>query len=99
MKLLFIDHACHKTTKSADFFVEILRGAFEVTPLYYETHYRTGAAAVARHEARWVEDRTKIAPFIASQSPCRPRLAARLKIALDYPLYLAEGARERLRHG
>ena len=48
MKLLFIDHTCHKTTKSADFFVEILRGAFEVTPLYYEKPYRTGAEAAMR---------------------------------------------------
>jgi len=56
-------------------------------------------AAAARHEARWAEDREKIAPFVAGQAPCRPGFKARLKIALDYPLYLAEGARERLRHG
>ncbi len=56
-------------------------------------------AAAARHEARWVEDRTKVAPFVASQVPCRPGFGARLKIALDYPLYLAEGAWWRWRHG
>lgn len=57
------------------------------------------AAAAARHRARWVEDAAKIVPFIAGQAPCRPGWAARLKIALEYPLYLAEGAWWRARHG
>ena len=55
-------------------------------------------AAVARHRARWVEDRAKIVPFIANLAPCRPGIATRAKIALEYPLYLAEGAWWRLRH-
>lgn len=57
------------------------------------------AAAAARHRARWVEDAAKIVPFVQSLAPCRPGLAARAKIALEYPLYLAEGALWRLRHG
>lgn len=57
------------------------------------------AAAAARHRARWVEDEAKIVPFIVGQRPCRPGLVARAKIALEYPLYLAEGAWWRLRHG
>lgn len=56
-------------------------------------------AAVARHRARWVEDVAKIVPFIVGQRPCRPGLVVRAKIALEYPLYLAEGAWWRLRHG
>ena len=38
------------------------------------------------------------APFVASLPPCRPSWAQRLEIALEYPLYLAEGAFERVRH-
>ena len=57
------------------------------------------AAATARHRARWVEDAAKIVPFVQSLAPCRPGLAARAKIALEYSLYLAEGAWWRLRHG
>ena len=53
------------------------------------------AVAVARHWARWVEDAKKIAPFVASLPPCRPSWAQRLVSAFEYPLYLAEGARER----
>ena len=56
-------------------------------------------AAVARHRARWVEDAAKIVPFIENLAPCRPGIAARTKIALEYPLYLVEGAWWRLRHG
>ena len=50
------------------------------------------ATAVARHWARWRDDAQKIAPFIAALPPCRPSWRQRLKIALEYPLYLAEGA-------
>ena len=56
-------------------------------------------AAAARHRARWMRDAARIAPFIAGLAPCRPSLGARLKIALEYPFYLAEGAWRRLRHG
>lgn len=43
MKLLFVDHECHRKTRSADFFVEILRQAFSVTEHYYSRYYETGA--------------------------------------------------------
>lgn len=46
MKLLFIDHECHRKTRSADFFVDLLKRAFEVTVHAYSRYYRTGAAAV-----------------------------------------------------
>jgi hypothetical protein len=36
MKLLFVDHAFHRKTRSADFFVDVLRGFFDVTILYAE---------------------------------------------------------------
>lgn len=43
MKLLFIDHDFHRKTRSADFFVSILKKAFDVTEHYYSRYYRTGA--------------------------------------------------------
>ncbi len=48
MKLLFIDHDCHRTTASAGFFVEILRSAFAVAECRYQNAYRTGAQAAMR---------------------------------------------------
>lgn len=57
------------------------------------------ATAAAQHWARWMRDKAQIVPFLAGQMPCRPSFGARLKIALEYPLYLAEGAWWRLRHG
>ena len=44
MKVLFIDHECHRKTGSARFFLEILRREFEVAEHYYSSFYRTGAA-------------------------------------------------------
>lgn len=54
-------------------------------------------AAVRAWRARWCEDAAKINPFIAAQPVCRPDFAARVKLALSYPIYLAEGALFRLR--
>jgi len=39
MKILFVDHVCHQKTKSADFFVEILRRQHEVREHYYSRFY------------------------------------------------------------
>ncbi len=40
MKVLCLDHACHKKTKSFDFFLDILRSAgMSVEVFYYEHHY------------------------------------------------------------
>ena len=41
MKLLFVDHECHRKTRSAEFFLEILRKGFDVKEHYYSNHYRT----------------------------------------------------------
>ena len=43
VKFLFIDHECHKKTRSAEFFLEILRDAFQIREHYYRVHYKTGA--------------------------------------------------------
>lgn len=43
MKLLFIDHECHKKTRSAEFFLEVVRRGVGVDEHYYANHYRTGA--------------------------------------------------------
>ena len=48
MKLLFIDHECHKMTRSAEFFLSVLRKAFDVVEHYYSRYYRTGAQKVAK---------------------------------------------------
>ncbi len=43
MRLLFIDHECHRKTRSTEFFVEVIRKAFAVKEHYYSQAYRTGA--------------------------------------------------------
>ena len=48
MKLLFIDHECHKKTRSTEFFLAVVRKAFDVVEHYYSHHYRTGALKVAK---------------------------------------------------
>jgi len=42
MKILFVDHECHKKTRSAEFFLDVLRKEHEVCEHYYSKHYRTG---------------------------------------------------------
>ena len=41
MKLLFIDHECHRKTESAEFFLEVIRKTFDVKEHYYSEYYRT----------------------------------------------------------
>lgn len=48
MKLLFIDHECHKRTRSAEFFLAVVRKAFDVIEHYYSQYYRVGALKVAK---------------------------------------------------
>lgn len=55
--------------------------------------------ARVRWRERWLADAEKVNDFIAEQTQCRPGWRARLNLALSYPLYLAEGALWRLRHG
>ena len=38
-RILFVDHVYHKATRSAVFFVELLRRSFEVEVFYYDTYY------------------------------------------------------------
>lgn len=42
MKLLFVDHECHRKTRSAEFFLEVIRKAFEVEEHYYSKCYHIG---------------------------------------------------------
>lgn len=42
VKFLFIDHECHKKTRSAEFFLDVVRKGFAVDEHYYAKHYRTG---------------------------------------------------------
>jgi hypothetical protein len=48
VKLLFIDHECHKKTRSAEFFLSVVRKAFDVVEHYYSHYYRTGSRKVAK---------------------------------------------------
>lgn len=48
MKLLFIDHECHRRTGSAGFFLEVIRRAFNVEEYYYSKYYRTCPLIVAK---------------------------------------------------
>ena len=48
MKLLFIDHECHKKTRSAEFFLDVVRKAFDVEEHYYSHYYQTGAWKVVK---------------------------------------------------
>ena len=43
MKFLFIDHECHKKTRSAEFFLDVVRKGFAVDEHYYANYYKTGA--------------------------------------------------------
>ncbi len=47
MKWLFIDHEYHKRTRSAKFFLDIVRESFAVDEHYYNRCYRTQAEKVA----------------------------------------------------
>ena len=48
MKLLFIDHECHRKTESAEFFLEVIRKTFDVKEHYYSEHYRTCSKLAAK---------------------------------------------------
>ncbi len=47
-RLLFIDHVMHQATQSARFFVDVLRGAFDVVEKGYERYYRVEADEAMR---------------------------------------------------
>lgn len=52
MKILFVDHACHQKTKSADFFLDILRVRHEVCCHYYEHTYR---CEIPKDQIQWAD--------------------------------------------
>ena len=54
-------------------------------------------AASEKFRAQWLADREKINDFIAEQKPCRPSLANKVKLAISYPLFLAEGGWHKIR--
>ena len=43
MKFLFIDHECHKKTRSTEFFLDAVRRGLGVDEHFYVNHYKTGA--------------------------------------------------------
>lgn len=49
MKILFVDHVCHRKTRSADFFLDLLREDHEVRVHYYERPY---ACRLSAEEAK-----------------------------------------------
>lgn len=48
MKLLFIDNECHRKTGSANFFLEVIKKAFDVKEHYYSEYYQTGSKLAVR---------------------------------------------------
>ena len=49
MKMLFIDHECHRKTCSANFFLGIVRKTFNVVEHYYSRYYHTGSRKAAKN--------------------------------------------------
>ena len=52
MNILVVDHACHRKTKSADFFVDLLRLEHSVEVHYYEKHY---SCKVPEEKVEWAD--------------------------------------------
>ena len=50
MNILVIDHECHRKTKSADFFFDLLRTEHSVEVHYYEKHY---SCKVPKEKVEW----------------------------------------------
>jgi hypothetical protein len=48
MKLLFIDNECHRKTGSANFFLEVIKKAFDVKEHYYSEYYQIGSKLAVR---------------------------------------------------
>lgn len=42
-RLLFIDHAMHRTTRTTQFLINLLKSAFGVREHFYERFYQVGA--------------------------------------------------------
>ena len=52
MNILVIDHECHRKTKSADFFFDLLRTEHSVEVHYYEKHY---SCKVPKEKVEWAD--------------------------------------------
>lgn len=79
MRILLVDHVCHKTTKSFDFFAALLRRRFEVETFYYDKHYRVRIPA---EKVAWA-DLIVYLEFL----PSRFRIAEPGKRCVFVPMY------------
>ena len=79
MRILLVDHACHRTTKSFDFFAALLRRSFEVEIFYYERHYRV---RIPKDKLAWA-DVIVYLEFL----PSRFRIAEPGKCCVFVPMY------------
>lgn len=52
MKVLFVDHSYHLKTHSADFFLAVLRQAFEVETFHYDQTYK---CSIPRDKLEWAD--------------------------------------------
>ena len=52
MNILVVDHACHRKTKSADFFFDLLRAEHSVEVHYYEKHY---SCKIPKEKVEWAD--------------------------------------------
>lgn len=79
MNILFVDHVCHKKTRSADFFLEILRARHTVDRHYYDTYY----------DCRIPQDKIAAAELIIFWEflPGRFKIAVNGKPCLFVPMY------------
>ena len=78
-RILLVDHVCHKTTKSFDFFAALLRRSFEVEIFYYERHYRV---RIPKDKLAWA-DVIVYLEFL----PSRFRIAEPGKHCVFVPMY------------
>lgn len=79
MNILFVDHVCHKKTRSADFFLEILRARHTVDCHYYDAYY----------DCRIPQDKIAAADLIIFWEflPGRFKIAVNGKPCLFVPMY------------
>lgn len=78
-RILLVDHECHRTTKSFDFFAALLRRSFEVEIFYYERHYRV---RIPKDKLAWA-DVIVYLEFL----PSRFRIAEPGKRCVFVPMY------------
>ena len=84
MNILVVDHECHRKTKSADFFFDLLRVEHSVEVHYYEKHY---SCKVPSEKVEWA-DVVVFWEFL----PSRFRLGIEGKPCVFVPMYDNEWA-------